>query len=649
MVKVFNNQGTWAYGSDLIAAIDQCAAAGAQIISMSLGGSGSSDAEEAAFAQAETDGILSIAAAGNGGSSSLSYPASYASVMSVAAIDSSQQVATFSQYNSQVEIAAPGVAVESTLPGNTYAAWNGTSMATPHVSGVAALVWGRHENQGCTATDIRNALTAGAQDLGGPGWDSSYGHGLVSATKSDSLLNSGCSVSPPPGVISTSLTNGTPDSASGARGDEHRFDIDVPNGASDLRFTISGGSGDADLYVRYSDPATSDLWDCRPYINGNSETCVEDAPNAGTWHAMLRGYADFANVNLTASYVDPGGGGTATNYFYPDADIPVVGYVTGTYANLDEGSSYQLITEVESGGKPNRRTSLAEHHWRIPNVTGGASVTLRVVAGLDDYGDGENFILDVSYNNGASWNEILTVPPGGYQTYSISLPATTNGTVMVRARDDDRTARNLGLERLWMDQLYIMTTADADETPPTAPTGLAAANDEANVELNWTDNSDNELGFKIRRWTMDGGGWGAMEDLGQTAENAEMWTDTGVMASTTYRYQVVAFTAGYESESGYSNSVTTPEPIGVSLTADGSKTKGRIFVTLEWTPAVDTDLTITRSVNGGASVPLPVDPPPVDCGAGSCTYVDATGLKGGPVIDYEVCAAGACDTATVTF
>ena len=90
IVKVFNDQGRWAYGSDLIKAISQCQAAGANITSMSLGGGGSSNAERHAFASSYAQGMLHIAAAGNDGNSSLSYPASYDSVVSVAAVDSSE-------------------------------------------------------------------------------------------------------------------------------------------------------------------------------------------------------------------------------------------------------------------------------------------------------------------------------------------------------------------------------------------------------------------------------------------------------------------------------------------------------------------------------------------------------------------------------
>lgn len=87
---------------------------------MSLGGSGSTQLEAEAYDRIfNEDNVLLIAAAGNSGTSAFSYPASYSSVMSVGAVDINEQIASFSQYNSQVDISAPGVAVESTVPGGS--------------------------------------------------------------------------------------------------------------------------------------------------------------------------------------------------------------------------------------------------------------------------------------------------------------------------------------------------------------------------------------------------------------------------------------------------------------------------------------------------------------------------------------------------
>jgi len=330
IVKFFNDDGNATYASNLVDALNRCQNAGANVVSMSLGGSRSVRTEKTAFANAYSAGVLSIAAAGNDGTSALSYPASYDSVMSVAAIDANKVVADFSQYNSQVEIAAPGVGVLSTLPykeinqvtvdsvnyaaghieysargsasgalvngglcdtvgawsgkvvlcergtidfytkvsnvqtgggaaaiiynnvpgdflgtlgegnissiigislsqetgqylvanklGKTatvssqieqpasgYEAWDGTSMATPHVSAVAALVWSWDPT--LTNVEIRNALTATAQDLGTAGRDVYYGYGLVQARAALEYLGYGGTTNTAPALTINSPVN----------------------------------------------------------------------------------------------------------------------------------------------------------------------------------------------------------------------------------------------------------------------------------------------------------------------------------------------------------------------------------------------------------------------------------------------------------
>ncbi len=192
IVKVFGASG-WAYSSTLASAANKCKAAGANIISMSLGGSGSSTTESTAFANLASGGVLSIAAAGNAGNTSVSYPAGYSSVMSVAAVDEFKVRASFSQYNSDVEIAGPGVSVYSTIPTSRgkYGYKSGTSMATPHVAAVAALVWSYYPT--CTGAQIRTSLNNSAQDLGTAGRDTRYGYGLVQAKAAyDRIRSLGC-------------------------------------------------------------------------------------------------------------------------------------------------------------------------------------------------------------------------------------------------------------------------------------------------------------------------------------------------------------------------------------------------------------------------------------------------------------------------
>ena len=323
--KVFDGPSCgWSYSSDLVDAANHCADAGARVINMSLGGSFSSTTERNAFQGLYDRGILSIAAAGNAGDTSFSYPASYDSVISVAAVDQSKALAAFSQRNNQVELAAPGVGVLSTVslvsattavdrvsymvmameythdgatsgalvdgglcdsvgswtgkvvlcergsvsfamkvnnvyagggaaaivynnapggfsgslgsagrpipalsmagedgeyliankigaiaevstiptPGDGYAYYDGTSMASPHVAGVAALIWSAKPTW--ANQQIREALATTAEDLGAAGLDTSYGWGLISAKAALDELNGALPGDVPPAQLTAS-------------------------------------------------------------------------------------------------------------------------------------------------------------------------------------------------------------------------------------------------------------------------------------------------------------------------------------------------------------------------------------------------------------------------------------------------------------
>ena len=309
MVKVFGDNGNWIYASTLLNAANRAKAVGCKVISMSLGGPSGSIIEDRGFMKLYNGGTLLVAAAGNAGNTSTSYPAGYGSVISVGAIDHLKNHAAFSQQNSSVELAAPGVAVLSTYPliesnsvhageiaftanhventgrgvvtaefvdggfGNapdltwadkivviqrgeisfadkvynaqaagalgciiynnveeplyatvgdtaldlpaiglsradglallahqgpitlttevtrnasSYEFLDGTSMATPHVSAVAALIWSKHPSK--SNASVRKALTQKAEDLGVAGRDPKFGYGLVRAKLSMDYL-----------------------------------------------------------------------------------------------------------------------------------------------------------------------------------------------------------------------------------------------------------------------------------------------------------------------------------------------------------------------------------------------------------------------------------------------------------------------------
>jgi len=177
-----------------------------EVISMSLGGSYAPAELQEIIQQAYSYGIVIVAAAGNEGADTPSYPAAYPEVIAVGAIDSSEQVPSWSNRNP--EVAAPGVDINSTWPGGGYNVISGTSMATPHVSAVVALMQAARMAKGLpilppgsfddTGNDtVRGILHNTAKDLGVAGYDSLYGYGAVQADAAVAAALGGTQEEPP--------------------------------------------------------------------------------------------------------------------------------------------------------------------------------------------------------------------------------------------------------------------------------------------------------------------------------------------------------------------------------------------------------------------------------------------------------------------
>lgn len=305
----------------------------AEVINMSLGGGGScSSTTQSAINSARSNGAVVVVAAGNSNEdASNSNPANCNGVVTVAATNRDGGKAYYSNYGSVVDVAAPGGDVRNsasngilstlnsgtTTPGSdSYAWYQGTSMAAPHVAGVAAMMFA--VNSALTPDDVESMLKNTARAF--PSTCSGCGTGIVDANAAvDAAAGGG-------GGGNTVLENGVAvTDLSGAQGTELRFTMDVPTGASDLSFTISGGSGDADLYVKFGSEPTTSSYDCRPYLNGNEETCSFPSPQAGTWHVMVRGYTSFSGVSLVGSYTESSGGSCPSGYTYYDGNLTGTG------------------------------------------------------------------------------------------------------------------------------------------------------------------------------------------------------------------------------------------------------------------------------------------------------------------------------------
>jgi thermitase len=207
--KVLNDSGSgsdatvangilWASGCD-VADGQPCGQPRAKVINMSLGGGGSITLQNAVN-KAWGNGVVLVAAAGNQSSTSSHYPAAYNNVIAVGATDNKDQKASYSNYGSWVDVAAPGSSILSTViddPNTTtttekYGTKSGTSMATPHVSGTAALVW-FNAASGATNQQIRDKIESTADRISGTG--TYWTKGRINAC---TALNGGTSCDGPP-------------------------------------------------------------------------------------------------------------------------------------------------------------------------------------------------------------------------------------------------------------------------------------------------------------------------------------------------------------------------------------------------------------------------------------------------------------------
>ncbi|MES9862578.1 MAG: S8 family serine peptidase [Candidatus Thiodiazotropha sp. LLP2] len=374
----------------------------AQVINMSLGGP-STNCPDTALSAIETArqlGATVIVAAGNSSEDSTAIsPANCPGVVSVAATDSNGNRARFSNFGDLVDLAAPGVEILSTyndgvvIPGNeSYRIMSGTSMATPHVSGVAALLYSLKPD--ITPDEVERILSESTQPF--PNDCAGCGTGILDAQAALEMLQPS-----DPGV--TMLTDGVaiPD-LEGEVGDELMFVIDLPTGASSLTVRSYNGTGDADLHLRFESQPTLEIFDCRPYKYGNEERCITRPVTPGRHYIMLHGYSAFSGVSLIADYQledpQPGTG----QIFENQDDYPI------PQSSLSGVSSPIMVDRTEASGQIQVEVGI-QHNWiREISVTlinpTGAKHTLKGFggSGIDLF---ETYNLDLGeLPSAGEWN-----------------------------------------------------------------------------------------------------------------------------------------------------------------------------------------------------------------------------------------------------
>ncbi len=189
-VRVLDEEGRGS-SSAVASGIRYAANHGAKVINLSLSG-GHSHLKDDAINYAIRKGVTVVVAAGNEYTNiqNASYgepgcPAHMKNVICVGAVDSSNRRADFSNYGSTLDLVAPGVGISSSIPGGYYDSWDGTSMATPHVAALAAIM--KLANPSMSPARIEAALKNHCKDLGSRGWDQYYGYGIPNFVSSKSI------------------------------------------------------------------------------------------------------------------------------------------------------------------------------------------------------------------------------------------------------------------------------------------------------------------------------------------------------------------------------------------------------------------------------------------------------------------------------
>jgi subtilisin family serine protease len=568
--------------ADALRAIDYATQNGIRITNNSWGGGGFSQSLLDAIEAAGAAGGLFVAAAGNDGSdndATPSYPASYdsAAVISVAATDSNDGLASFSNYGTlSVDLGAPGVSIYSTLPGNTYDWWSGTSMATPHVAGAAALV--KAAFPGATSmgtkalllrtvdpkTSLQRTTTGGRLNLGTAVTCSASPKVLIEAPLAgfDAIAGEPLEVvalaancADPAGASVAATANGTPFTLTN-RGDGFYSGTFVPSATGSLTIAVTATAGSA------TDTRSATGTVAENYAFSDAPYAWVDATAGGT-NTGLR--ADDASVTVPLPFAFPFFDGSHTS-----VKISTNGYLVLGPSAAGAWSNVRLPSSAEPNGivAPLWDDLRLETRGSIWHRTVGTAPNRRFVVSwigaphYFDVGD-STFQAILEESSGDIVFQYQDVNFGDpFMDYGASATVgieDTAGTVGRTFSFDQASLASYEQARA-LRLSYQAGSTEPDPIPPAPPSSLTATAGVESVSLDWADNAESDLAsYRVYR------------DGVQVAETtASAHTDGGLQAGVTYVYRVTAVdSSGNESApSGEASATPRAAPIVETFAPD---------------------------------------------------------------------------------
>jgi vibriolysin len=222
------------------------------------------------------------------------------------------------------------------------------------------------------------------------------------------------------------LTNGvTVTGINATTGNSVNYTLDVPAGATGLNFVMSGGTGDADMYVKFGSAPTDTSYDCRPYKSGNSESCPITTAQVGTYHVRIKAYSSFSGVSLTGSYTIPSNNAPTANFSFTTSAL------TANFTDSSSDSDGSIASRSWNFGDGSTSTATNPSHTYASAGTYTVSLTV-----TDDDGATASTSKSVTVSSGGGGGNVLengvtvtglSATTGNQLVYTLQVPAGASG------------------------------------------------------------------------------------------------------------------------------------------------------------------------------------------------------------------------------